>query len=97
LLGSVFVADNVLEGWPAVNQDDWRGMGIWYRDRDTLRAAEPFGAPPVATEAARVAYQCVLMEAGDTLPSRDRVVQCIVREVQEGTGHIIRWVHEAGQ
>lgn len=95
--GSVFVAGNVLEGEAAVNQDNWRGMGLWYRDRDTLQAAEPFPAPPVTTEAAPAASQRVLREAGDTLPVRDRVDQRIVREVQEGTGHIIRWVHEAGQ
>jgi hypothetical protein len=95
--GSIFVEQNVLEGEPKVDQDNWRGMGYYYFDRDSLKAAEPFPAPPVATEPARAAYERVLKEAGDTLPARDPVDRRVLREVREGTGHIIRWVREAGQ
>jgi hypothetical protein len=95
--GSIFVERNVLEGEPKVDQDNWRGMGAYYLDRDTLKAAEPFPAPPVTTEPARAAYERVLEEAGDTRPARDAVDRRVLREVREGTGHIIRWVREAGQ
>ena len=95
--GSIFVERNVLEGEPKVDQDNWRGMGAYYLDRDTLKAAEPFPAPPVTTESARAAYERVLEEAGDTWPARDAVDRRVLREVREGTGHIIRWVREAGQ
>ena len=97
LPGSIFVERNVLEGEPKVDQDNWRGMGAYYLDRDTLKAAEPFPAPPVTTEPARAAYERVLEEAGDTRPARDAVDRRVLREVREGTGHIIRWVREAGQ
>ncbi len=95
--GSIFVDGNVLEGDPKVVEDNWRGMGYYYFDRDSLKAAGPFPAPPVTIEPARAASDLVLQGAGDTLPARDSVDQRVVREVQEGTGHIIRWVREAGQ
>jgi len=95
--GSIFVERNVLEGEPKVDQDNWRGMGAYYLDRDTLKAAEAFPAPPVITESARDAYERVLEEAGDTRPARDAVDRRVLREVREGGGHIIRWVREAGQ
>ena len=95
--GSIFVDGNYLEGEPKVVENNWRGMGYYYFDRDSLKAADPFPAPHVTTEPARAAYERVLQEAGDTLPARDAVDRRVVREVREGTGHIIRWVREAGQ
>jgi hypothetical protein len=94
---SIFVEGNVLEGESNVAGDNWRGMGYYYFDRDSLKAAEPFPAPPVTTEPARTAYERVLQSAGDTLPARDSVDERVVREVREGGGHIIRRVREAGQ
>jgi len=80
-----------------VTEDNWRGMGYYYFDHASLEATGPFPAPPVATENASAAYKRVTQGAGDTLPVRDPVDQRVLREVQEGTGHIIRWVREAGQ
>jgi hypothetical protein len=94
---SIFLDGNVLEGEPKILEDNWRGMGYFYLDRDSLKTAEPFPAPPVNTEPARAAYELVLQKAGDTLPVRDPVDRRVVREVQDGAGHIIRWVREAGQ
>jgi hypothetical protein len=91
--GSLFLADNILEGNARVNQDNWLAVGY---DRATLGAPEPFPAPPVTTEPAQVAYERVLKEAGATLPRRDSVDERIVREVREGTGKIIKWVNDAG-
>ena len=34
--------------------------------------------------------------AGATFPKRDAVDERIVRETKEGTGHIIKWVKDAG-
>jgi hypothetical protein len=92
--GSLFVVDNTIEGNDAATRDNWRGMGVYYLDRKSLEAERPFPAPPVTTEPAQAAYLCVLNEAGATLPRRDSVDERIVREVREGTGHIIRWVRE---
>ncbi len=97
MLGSILGEGNVLDGDPEVTRNNWRGTGYYYIDRDSLKAAEPFPAPTVLSEPAEVAYEHVLQRAGDTLPDRDPVDRRIVREVREGTGHIIRWVREAGQ
>jgi hypothetical protein len=97
--GSLFVTNNFIEGErkaPGVNTNNWRGMGYYYYDRDTLGAPEPFPAPPVMTEATPIAYEHVLKDAGATLPKRDVVDERIVRETREGTGHIIKWVKDAG-
>jgi len=93
---SLFVADNILEGDKKVNQNNWRGMGYYYFDRDSLGASEPFPAPPVTTEPPDEAYKLVLVIAGDTLPERDAVDRQIVNEVRTGTGDIISWVNQSG-
>jgi hypothetical protein len=90
---SLFLADNILEGNATVNRDNWRGVGY---DRQTIAASEPFPAPAVTTEPAQAAYEHVLKDAGATLPRRDAVDERVVREVREGTGHIVKWVKDAG-
>jgi hypothetical protein len=97
LPGSVYLSGNVMEGEPRVTDDNWRGMGYYYLDRESLNAAGPFPAPPVKIEDARAACERILAAAGDTLPARDAVDARVTREVREGTGRIIRWVREAGQ
>jgi hypothetical protein len=96
--GSLFVTNNILEGEhavPGVNQDNWRGMGYYY-ERSTIAAPEPFPAPPITTESPQSAYEHVLRDSGATFPRRDAVDERIVREVRNGTGHIINWVKDAG-
>jgi hypothetical protein len=93
--GSLFVTNNILEGEPQVNQDNWRGMG-YYFEREIVGAPRPFPAPSVTTEPAPAAYERVLKEAGSVLPRRDAVDERLVREVRDGTGHIINWVKDAG-
>jgi hypothetical protein len=93
--GSLYVTNNILEGEPKVNQNNWRGMGYYYQ-RDSIATYEPFPAPPVTTEPAQAAYENVLKDAGATFPQRDSVDERIVREVRQGTGRIIKSVEEAG-
>ncbi len=97
--GSLFVTNNILEGSgarPGVNQDNWLGMGGFVFERNTIGAAEPFPAPAVTTETPSASYEDVLKNAGATLPRRDAVDERVVREVREGSGHIINWVKDAG-
>lgn len=90
---SLYLADNILEGKPLANFDNWLGVGY---DRATYSAAKPFDAPVVKADPPRVAYDRVLQSAGATRPARDAVDQRIVRQVREGTGHVIKWVKDAG-
>jgi hypothetical protein len=90
---SLFVTNNILEGNDRVNRDNWLGVGY---DRATVAASEPFPAPAVATDPPRDAFERVLRDAGATLPRRDAVDERIVRETREGTGHVIKWVKDAG-
>jgi len=89
---SLYLADNMLEGNERVNSDNWLGVGF---DK-SIAAAAPFAAPPVTTESAEAAFEHVLKDVGATLPKRDGVDQRIVQETREGTGHIIKWVKDAG-
>ncbi|HVS52895.1 MAG TPA: hypothetical protein VHD62_11125, partial [Opitutaceae bacterium] len=94
--GAAFVAGNVLAGDPKATEDNWRGMGYYYFDRERLAARAPFPAPPVATDSAEIARERVLAAAGATLPRRDAVDERIVREVRDGSGRIVKSVAEAG-
>jgi hypothetical protein len=93
--GSLWLTNNILVGDSKATADNWFGTG-YYRERQTLSAPNPFPTPPVFTEPPDAAYEHVLSEAGSTLPKRDSVDERIVREVRDGTGHIIKWVKEAG-
>ncbi len=90
---SFYMAGNTLEGNERVTADNWQGTGY---DREIVGAMEPFPAPAVNTEPAQTAYERVLNGAGATLPKRDMVDERIVRETKDGTGHIIKWVKDAG-
>jgi len=93
---SLFVTGNVLESGATVNENNWRGLGYYYLDWDSLGASEAFPAPAVTTEPAPTAYDRVLADAGATLPKRDTVDNRIIQETREGTGHIVKWVKDAG-
>jgi pectate lyase len=92
---TLFVADNVIDGEPAVARDNWRGMG-YYFERDTVAAREPFVAPAVQTDSASVAFERVLAGAGASRPVRDRTDARVVTEVRSGTGRIIEHVADVG-
>jgi hypothetical protein len=94
---SIYLEGNVIEGEPAVDRDNWRGMGYYYFDREQLAMPAPFTAPAVNTEPAREASQRVLAESGAVLPVRDATDRRIVKEVADGTGRIINSVREAGR
>jgi hypothetical protein len=88
-----YLADNTLDGNAAVSRDNWLGVGY---DRATYEAATPFQAPLVTTESSTAAFEHVLSGAGATLPARDAVDTRIVNETRNSTGHIVKWVKDAG-
>ncbi|SPE41434.1 conserved hypothetical protein [Candidatus Sulfopaludibacter sp. SbA3] len=88
---ALFVSGNVMHGSPEVSANNWLGMGY---DAAGAAARQPFPAPPVTSETAAAAFDRVLNGAGATLPQRDSIDQRVIREVREGTGHIIQFVRE---
>lgn len=84
--GKWYIEENVVEGYPAITEDNWAG-GVQggYDAEAKIRAHEPFPAVPVVTQSAEEAYALVLENAGDNFPVRDEVDERVVYEVQTGT------------
>jgi len=94
---SIYIEGNRIEGEPAVDSDNWRGMGYYFFDREQLAMPTPFPAPAVNTEPAREASARVLAESGAVLPVRDATDRRIVQEVADGAGRIINSVRDVGK
>ncbi|MGA9364217.1 MAG: FlgD immunoglobulin-like domain containing protein [Bacteroidota bacterium] len=85
-LGRWYVADNFVDGSPAISSDNWAGgvQGIYATD-STVRALSPFPFSGVTTQTAVDAYYSVLADVGATLPRQDIVDTRILSEVRNGT------------
>ena len=88
--GRVYADGNVVEGFPEVSADNWKG-GIQIEDQpDTegyteyMRVYSPFEMPYVRIMSAVQAYRHVLENVGATLPRRDAVDERIIGEVRTG-------------
>lgn len=84
--GKWYVAGNIVEGYPEVTADNWKGMKSSNR-REAPAAARvntPFEAWPVNQQTAVEAYEAVLAKAGATLPRRDAVDRRVVEMVRSG-------------
>jgi pectate lyase len=68
--GKWYVAGNVVEGYPEVTADNWKGM---QGPEETARVHTPFEGWPVRQQAAEEAFVSVLAQAGATRPRRDAV------------------------
>ncbi|MGE5315273.1 MAG: T9SS type A sorting domain-containing protein [Acidobacteriota bacterium] len=85
--GKWYVADNVVEGSPAVTADNWNG-GVNPDASITIamvKADSAFDTMPIPTEPAERAFQSVLASAGASKPARDAVDRRIVNDVKTGT------------
>ena len=84
--GKWYVAGNVVEGYPEVTHDNWKGMRSMNRGAppEAARVHSPFEAWPVNQESAMDAFQSVLAKAGATLPRRDAVDQRVIAMVRSG-------------
>jgi len=96
--GRVYAAGNIMEGYPEITADNWKG-GIQTADKDgdidstelaLMRSDEPFTMPHVSIMDAKEAYEYVLANAGATLPVRDIVDQRIIEEVRTGNVYYVK-------
>lgn len=79
--GSWYVADNVVEGSPAVTNDNWQGVD----GSQFIRLDAPWDAMPIHQQTAEDAYHTVLARVGCSLPKRDSADARIIEEVRSGT------------
>ena len=88
--GRVYADGNIVEGYPEISEDNWKG-GIQIEGQadtegytEMMRSYVPFEMPYVRIMSAVGAYNFVLENAGATLPCRDVVDQIIIEEVRTG-------------
>ncbi|MDR2936189.1 MAG: polysaccharide lyase [Rikenellaceae bacterium] len=89
--GWLYAEGNYVEGFPAVNKDNWKGDGLQLGYEGSLTADESFirakammPMAPVTVMSAKNAYAYVLKNAGATLPRRDAVDDRVIRQVTTG-------------
>lgn len=84
--GKWYVGGNIVEGYPEVTADNWKGMILrgGAGTVDMARVHSPFEGWPVNQQTALEAYNEVLAKSGATLPRRDPVDKRVVEMVQSG-------------
>ena len=89
--GKAYVAGNVVEGHDNVTKDNWDGgvqPDVKAEPLQTalakIRVDEPFKHAPLEIISAKSAYDYVLENVGATLPHRDPVDECILKQVRTG-------------
>ena len=95
--GRVYATGNIMEGYPQITADNWKG-GIQTSDKDgdidatelaLMRSDEPFVMPFVTIVDAQAAFDWVLSNAGATIPCRDIVDERICQEVRTGKAYYV--------
>lgn len=79
--GKWYVAGNIVEGFPEVTANNWKGMR---GPEDLARVNTAFEGWPVNQESASEAFESVLAKAGATLPRRDAVDRRVIETVRTG-------------
>ncbi len=79
--GKWYVAGNIVEGFPEVTADNWKGMR---GPGELARVNTAFEGWPVNQETASEAFASVLAKAGATLPRRDAVDRRVTESVRTG-------------
>jgi hypothetical protein len=79
--GSWYVADNYVDGYPAVTADNLQGID----GNNYIKLNAPWPAMSINQQTPKDAYQAVLAHAGCSLPNRDAVDSRIIQEVSTGT------------
>jgi hypothetical protein len=80
------VAGNIVEGYPGVTADNWKGMRLQdgAGTLDMARVNSPFEGWPVNQQTALHALGEVLAKSGATLPRRDAVDKRVIEMVRTG-------------
>lgn len=88
--GHVYCEGNVMEGFPEITADNWKG-GVQIESLEdvgdqepTIRWNKPYAHPYHQVMLAQQAYEYVLENAGATLPCRDELDRKIIEEVRTG-------------
>lgn len=78
-----YIADNLMEGRPQYDADNWRNGGVRYEDRDlqAIKLAAPFCEPHITVHTAKQAYESVMADVGANHPRLDPVDQRIYDDV----------------
>ena len=79
--GDWYVADNYVDGYPAVTDDNWKGID----GSNYVKMDGPWNAMPINQETPQQAYLSVLDYAGCSFPNRDTVDARIMEEARTGT------------
>jgi pectate lyase len=84
--GKWYVAGNIVEGYPEVTADNWKGMKLMDGPctLDMARVNSPFEGWPVNQQTALQAFSEVLAKSGATLPRRDAVDKRVIEMVRSG-------------
>ena len=79
--GKWYVAGNIVEGFPDVIANNWKGMR---GPEEIARVNTPFEGWPVNQQTAMDAFESVLAKSGATLPRRDAVDVRVIETVRTG-------------
>ncbi|WP_340114645.1 pectate lyase [Maribellus mangrovi] len=87
IYGKVWVEGNIMEGYPEITNNNWKGIQIENMDGageflPQLKSNKPFKMPYVHLMDANEAYDFVVENAGANLPKRDPVDKRILRQVK---------------
>jgi hypothetical protein len=80
-----YIAGNVMEGRPAYDRDNWKGV-VPNGDvpLSEIKSESPFFEPNVRTTSAAVALDEVLSDVGANLPRQDPLDRRVIREARTG-------------
>ena len=88
IYGKVWVEGNIMEGYPKITKDNWKGVQIEKMDGageflPQIKSSKRFAMPYFKLLETKDAYYYVLENAGATIPKRDPVDTRIVKQVRE--------------
>jgi hypothetical protein len=82
-----YVADNVMEGKPEYNPDNWKGGGVRYEEElvAKMKLDKPYCEPKMKTQSAEEAYKSVVADVGANWPKLDSIDARSINDVVNRT------------